>query len=46
MKIFKFGGASVKDSIGVENLFLVLCEIGFDKTLVIVSSMGKTTNAL
>ena len=46
MKIFKFGGASVKDSIGVENLFLVLSEIGFDKTLVIVSAMGKTTNAL
>ena len=46
MKIFKFGGASVKDSNGVENLFLVLSEIGFDKTLVIVSAMGKTTNAL
>ena len=46
MKVFKFGGASIKDSNGVKNLFLVLSEIGFDKTLVIVSAMGKTTNAL
>ena len=46
MKIFKFGGASVKDANGLENLVSVLNKTGFDQTLVIVSAMGKTTNAL
>ncbi|KRO90246.1 MAG: aspartate kinase [Bacteroidetes bacterium] len=46
MKIFKFGGASVKDANGVENLISVLNKTGYDQILVIVSAMGKTTNAL
>lgn len=46
MRIFKFGGASVKDAEGVKNLVLVLNETGFENTLVVVSAMGKTTNAL
>ena len=46
MKIFKFGGASVRDANGVENLISILNKIGFDQNLVIVSAMGKTTNAL
>jgi len=46
MRIFKFGGASVKDANGVENLVNVLQTVGYDKTLVVVSAMGKTTNAL
>lgn len=46
MKIFKFGGASVKDAEGVKNLLSVLHTVGSDHTLVVVSAMGKTTNAL
>lgn len=46
MKIFKFGGASIKDAAGVKNLAEVL-KITNDKNLVIVvSAMGKTTNLL
>ena len=46
MRIFKFGGASVKDANGVKNLINVLQTAGYDKTLVVASAMGKTTNAL
>ena len=46
MKIYKFGGASVKDSNGIENLVQILQKMGQEKTLVIVSAIGKTTNAL
>ena len=46
MKIFKFGGASVKDADGVRNILSVLKHTGFDNTLIVVSAMGKTTNAL
>jgi len=46
MKIFKFGGASVKDAEGVRNVQRVL-EFTKEKDLVVViSAMGKTTNAL
>lgn len=46
MKIFKFGGASVKDADSVRNVLSVLQKVGYDNTLVVVSAMGKTTNAL
>lgn len=46
MRIFKFGGASVKDAEGVKNLVNVLQTVGYKNTLVVVSAMGKTTNAL
>lgn len=46
MKIFKFGGASVKDAEGVKNLAKVLSLFANEKLLVVVSAMGKTTNAL
>ncbi|WP_338357198.1 aspartate kinase [Yeosuana marina] len=46
MQVFKFGGASVKDANGVKNLAAVLQKVGFKKNLVVVSAMGKTTNAL
>ena len=46
MKIFKFGGASVKDAAGVRNVFNVLQKVGFEQVLLVVSAMGKTTNAL
>ncbi|MDY3316041.1 aspartate kinase [Riemerella anatipestifer] len=46
MKIFKFGGASVKDSESVKNVAFVLENQGFKECLLVVSAMGKTTNAL
>uniref|UniRef100_UPI00404AE2B1 aspartate kinase n=1 Tax=Flavobacterium sp. TaxID=239 RepID=UPI00404AE2B1 len=46
MRIFKFGGASVKDAKGVQNVLDVLQKVGHKNTLMVVSAMGKTTNAL
>lgn len=46
MQVFKFGGASIKDANGVKNLATVLQKIGYKNTLVVISAMGKTTNAL
>ena len=46
IKVFKFGGASVKDAEGVKNLIRVLNETGNNNKLIVVSAMGKTTNAL
>jgi aspartate kinase len=46
MRIFKFGGASVKDADGVKNVFDVLQKVGHDDVLIVISAMGKTTNAL
>ena len=45
MKIFKFGGASIKNAEGVKNLVRVLNFEGTKNTFVIVSAMGKMTNA-
>jgi len=46
MRIFKFGGASVKDAAGIKNVFDVLQKVGYEDVLLVVSAMGKTTNAL
>ena len=44
MKVYKFGGASVKDAAGVRNLLNIVS--GESDLFIIVSAMGKTTNAL
>ena len=46
MRIFKFGGASVKDADGIKNVLDVLQKVGYDDVLLVVSAMGKTTNAM
>ncbi len=46
MRIFKFGGASVKDAEGIRNLVKVLKETGHDDTFLVISAMGKITNAM
>jgi len=46
MQVFKFGGASIKDAIGIKNLVSVLQTTGFKNTVIVISAMGKTTNAL
>lgn len=44
MKVFKFGGASVKDADAVKNVGEIVQSYD-DKLGVVVSAMGKTTNA-
>lgn len=46
MIVFKFGGASVKDAAGVINLAGIVKKYADQQLLVVVSAMGKTTNAL
>ena len=46
LKVFKFGGASVKDADSVRNVAKILKNHAPEKLVVIVSAMGKTTNAL
>jgi aspartate kinase len=46
MKVFKFGGASVKDAAAVKNVAKILSEYKNEKIVVVVSAMAKTTNAL
>jgi aspartate kinase len=43
-RVFKFGGASVKDAEGVRNLKKILDIYKDEKLVVIVSAMGKMTN--
>ena len=45
MKVFKFGGASVKDAAGVRNTASII-DAEQDSLVVVVSAMGKTTDAL
>ncbi|WP_299617967.1 aspartate kinase [uncultured Tenacibaculum sp.] len=45
MRIFKFGGASVKSPDAVKNVVRVLQHEGTENTLVVISAMGKMTNA-
>lgn len=46
MRIFKFGGASIQDVDHVKHVAKILEQYQEEKTLVIISAMGKTTNAL
>mgnify|MGYP000927231418 CR=1 FL=1 len=46
MKVFKFGGASVKDAEAVRNVFRILIKYSDKDLIVVFSAMGKTTNAL
>jgi len=45
MKVFKFGGASVRDAAGIKNLAKIVSEEKGD-LVIVVSAFGKTTNAL
>ena len=45
MKVFKFGGESVKDASAVKNVAYILSLYNKEKVTVIISAMGKTTNA-
>jgi aspartate kinase len=44
--VFKFGGASVRDAAAVRNVGRILAQFRAPRTVVVISAMGKTTNAL
>ena len=46
MKVFKFGGASVNNIERIRNLGDILRSFSEDKILIVISAMGKMTNAL
>lgn len=46
MKVFKFGGASVKDAAGIKNVSNIIRRFQADKPYIVISALGKTTNAL
>ena len=46
MQVFKFGGASVKDAESVKNISVLLSKQSTKETVMVVSAMAKTTNAL
>ncbi|MFM6946808.1 MAG: aspartate kinase [Flavobacteriales bacterium] len=46
MKVFKFGGASVKDASSIKNVSAILTRFAGQKIIIVVSAMGKTTNKL
>jgi len=46
MQVFKFGGASVKDAEAVKNISVLLSKQSTKETVMVVSAMAKTTNAL
>jgi len=45
MIVYKFGGASVRDASGIKNLLKIVSDVK-DDLVVVVSALGKTTNAL
>lgn len=46
MKVFKFGGASLKNADSIRHVIDIILSFASDKLLIVVSAMGKTTNAL
>lgn len=46
MKVFKFGGASIKDAASIRNVVKIIQKYGTDHPLIVISASGKTTNAL
>ncbi|HNI54432.1 MAG TPA: aspartate kinase [Chitinophagales bacterium] len=46
MKVFKFGGASVKDAAGLRNVGTIISSFHDKDIVIVVSAIGKTTNAL
>jgi aspartate kinase len=46
MKVFKFGGASIKNVKAIKNMAALVRQYASEPLLIVVSAMGKTTNAL
>lgn len=46
LKVFKFGGASIKDAASIKNVANILSKFKSERLVIVISAMGKTTNAL
>jgi aspartate kinase len=46
MKVFKFGGASVKNAEAIRNITNILQDYKSEQLLIVISALGKMTNAL
>ena len=46
MKVYKFGGASIKDCESIKSLSKIIRNDNCDEMILIVSAMGKTTNSM
>ncbi len=46
MQILKFGGASIKDATNIKKVATIVDSMDYSNTIIIVSAIGKTTNAL
>jgi aspartate kinase len=46
MKVFKFGGASIKDVEGIKNVSNIISQYKNESIVIVVSALGKTTNAI
>jgi len=46
MKVYKFGGASIKDYKSIKRLVKIIRNDNCDQMMLIVSAMGKTTNSM
>ncbi|MFY0599103.1 MAG: aspartate kinase [Cyclobacteriaceae bacterium] len=46
LRVYKFGGASVKDAKGVQNLAEIVKNDSSEQLIIVISAMGKTTNDL
>lgn len=44
--VFKFGGASIKDAASFENVARIVANYASESPVLVVSALGKTTNAL
>ena len=46
LQVYKFGGASVRDAAGIRNVGRIVEEFGAPPLVIVVSAVGKTTDAL
>ena len=46
MKVYKFGGSSIKDAKNIKNISNIIKYNKDEKIFIVISAMGKTTNAL
>lgn len=46
LRVFKFGGASVKDAQAIKNVVEILRTVENENLVIVISAMGKTTNAM
>ncbi|MFN5937882.1 MAG: aspartate kinase, partial [Sphingobacteriales bacterium] len=46
MKVFKFGGASISSVEKIQNIAAIIQDHTHENVMVVISAMGKTTNAL